>query len=65
MLQNLCLDKVYSTLFIEDAAEEVGYVTHIRRIGEGKKDRLLSCKAYESRMNFVMDAEVPCHSEPI
>jgi len=37
--QNLCLDKGYDNPSGEDAAEEAGYVTHIRRIGEEKKDR--------------------------
>ncbi len=37
--QNLCLDKGYDNPSGVDAAEEAGYVAHIRRIGEEKKDR--------------------------
>ena len=36
--QNLCLDKGYDTPAGETAAREAGYIAHIRRIGEEKKD---------------------------
>lgn len=36
--QNLCLDKGYDNPSGRTAAEEAGYVTHIRRIGEEKLD---------------------------
>ena len=34
--QHLCLDKGFDNPTGEDAAEEAGYITHIRRIGEEK-----------------------------
>jgi putative transposase len=37
--QHLCLDKGYDNPSGEDAAEEAGYITHIRRIGEEKLDK--------------------------
>lgn len=37
--QHLCLDKGYDNPTGEDAAEEAGYITHIRRIGEEKLDK--------------------------
>jgi putative transposase len=36
--QHLCLDKGYDNPTGEKAAMEAGYVAHIRRIGEEKKD---------------------------
>jgi putative transposase len=36
--QNLCLDKGYDNPSGRTAAEEAGYVTHIRKIGEEKFD---------------------------
>lgn len=36
--QHLCLDKGFDNPTGEDAAEEAGYITHIRRIGEEKKN---------------------------
>ena len=36
--QHLCLDKGFDNPSGEDAAEEAGYITHIRRIGEEKKN---------------------------
>lgn len=37
--QHLCLDKGYDNPTGEDAAEEAGHITHIRRIGEEKLDK--------------------------
>jgi len=37
--QRLCLDKGYDNPTGEDAAEEAGYIVHIRRIGEEKLDQ--------------------------
>ena len=36
--QNLCLDKGYDNPTGRAAAEDAGYITHIRRIGEEKLD---------------------------
>ena len=36
--QNLCLDKAYDNALSEMVAKERGYVPHIRRIGQEKKD---------------------------
>lgn len=36
--QHLCLDKGYANKTGEQAAQEAGYVAHIRRLGEEKKD---------------------------
>lgn len=36
--QNLCLDKGYDNPTGHQAAKEAGYVAHIRRIGEEKRD---------------------------
>ena len=36
--QHLCLDKGYDNPTGEDAAGEAGYIAHIRRIGEEKKN---------------------------
>jgi len=36
--QHLCLDKGFDNPSGEDAAEEAGYIPHIRRIGEEKKN---------------------------
>jgi putative transposase len=36
--QHLCLDKGYDNPTGQEAAEEAGYIPHIRRIGEEKKN---------------------------
>ncbi len=36
--QHLCLDKAYDSSTGQEAAQQAGYIPHIRRIGEEKQD---------------------------
>ncbi len=48
-LQHLCLDKSYDNPTGEMAAADRGYVPHIRRIGEEKRDPAASEKRFPAR----------------
>jgi hypothetical protein len=37
--QNLCLDKGFDYVFVEDLVADYGYTAHIRSRGEEKKDK--------------------------